>query len=160
MRRSVVPLAGFILLAALVGAVHGQEGAEAGGGEGGGENAALEGPTVDAALRALEDGSGGGSGGGRGGGGGSGVGGGDGGGRGGGGGGGSGRRSGDMIDYRALQSSKIITKPFRHVVLRNAIANDTLRAINADFPPTLMKKAHMDEDDLVKAGELLRTSTL
>jgi hypothetical protein len=40
------------------------------------------------------------------------------------------------------------------VVCRHAIAMPTIRALNADFPPSLVAQAHVDEEDLVAAGEI------
>ena len=59
-----------------------------------------------------------------------------------------------MIDYARLRDVKVNKKPFFHVICKNAIAMPTLRKINADFPPSLKSKVHVDEEDLVAAGEI------
>ena len=64
-----------------------------------------------------------------------------------------GRTSG-MIDYARLRGVKVKKRPFFHVICKNAIAMPTLRKINADFPPSLKSKVHVDEEDLVAAGEI------
>lgn len=59
-----------------------------------------------------------------------------------------------MIDYARLRAETPVKKPFTHVVCKNAIAMPTLRDINVDFPPSLTTKAHVEEEDLVAAGEI------
>lgn len=59
-----------------------------------------------------------------------------------------------MIDYARLRAETSVTKPFTHVVCKNAIAAPILRDINVDFPPSLTAKAHVEEEDLAEAGEI------
>ena len=61
---------------------------------------------------------------------------------------------GTMIDYLRFQTKRAKLSPFAHVVCKRAIAPDTLKAINRDFPPSLTTQAHVDEEDLVEAGEI------